>query len=312
MEILFLLLGFLLLFAGGKYLVKGSVDIAGHLKISTMVVGVTVVSFGTSAPELLVSLQAILKGHPDISTGNVIGSNISNIALVLGLTALIIPIPVKRNTIFFDWPFMMAVSILFYLFILNQELGRLQGIIMMLLLIGYNYYSIWKSRRNYSISEDKPVTPKLPVASAIFMVIGSVVALVYGSKYLVIGAEEIARDLGVSERAISLSMVAVGTSIPELVTSLAAAIKKELDISIGNIIGSNIFNILGILGTTAIVSPISINQMIIQFDIFWMLGISLLLLVFLLPLKKGKMNRMEGIIYLMIYSIYIYILFAQK
>ncbi len=309
MEIFNLVLGFVLLFFSGNYIVKGSVSLARHLKVSTLVVGVIFVSFGTSAPELVVSLKAAIEAHHDISTGNIIGSNISNIALVLAVSAIVLPITVKSTTIKFDWPIMMIASVLFYLFSLNLVLETWEGIIFVLMLSGFILYSIFNSRRENAALKDKIFNPDYSLFISILVIIISCVGLVGGANFMITGATKIAREMGISERIISISIVALGTSIPELATSVAAAFKKEMDISIGNIIGSNIFNILGILGITSIVENITINPMIIRFDIFIMLGISLLLFIFILPLKGGRLTRLKGLLLFIVYIVYIWLIF---
>lgn len=303
------ILGFLFLLGSGRYLVEGSTSLAKYFGLSTLLIGVTVVAFGTSAPELLVSLQAGVKGHPEISLGNVIGSNISNIALVLAITAIIMPIPVKRQSLFFDWPFMMIISILFYLFGRNFMLGRIEGVIFNVLLIGFIYFSIKRSRKNTD-KKNSARPSKSILWKAVIMVVLSSAGLVFGADLLVDNAVFIAKDMGVSERVISITMIAVGTSLPELVTSVMAAIKKEMDISVGNIIGSNIFNILSVLGITSIIKPIQIEPIILNFDILWMLAISLLLFFLLLPFKKPKLSRFDGVILLLVYAFYLYRVFS--
>jgi cation:H+ antiporter len=311
MDYLYLLLGFIILLYSGDLLVKGGVALSSHFKVSTLVVGVTVVSFGTSAPELFVSLDAALSGSPDISIGNVVGSNISNIALVLGFTAILLPLPVRSNSIKFDWPVMMGGSILFYLFALNQKLETWEGITFVILLISFMVWTIWKSRRdNKSLAEEfRPASHSIPIALA--LIVASSVGLYFGANLLVDSAKNIALDFGISERVVGLTLVAFGTSVPELATSAVAALKKEMDISIGNIIGSNIFNILGVLGVTSIIKNISVSDGIISFDIFIMLGISLLLFLLILPLKRGKLHRWKGVLLLSTYLIYVYLVFIQ-
>lgn len=305
---LWTLAGFVLLIGSGKYLVKGSVALASWFGLSTLVIGVTVVAFGTSAPELLVSTQAALKDHPEISLGNVIGSNISNIAIVLALTALILPIPVKRKSLLRDWPFMMAVSLLFFLVIQDGTLSRIEGIGFNLLLIVFVLFTLKSSGKN---SDDKSVdtTVKMRPWKAGLIILISAAGLVFGANLLVENAVIIAKSLDVSEKAISITMIAVGTSLPELTTSIMAALQKETDISIGNIIGSNIFNILSVLGITSIIKPIPVARDIF-IDIIWMLIISALLFLFLLPLRKSKLSRFEGILLLGVYVYYIYTLFS--
>jgi cation:H+ antiporter len=311
MDYLYLLLGFIILLYSGDLLVKGGVALSSHFKVSTLVVGVTVVSFGTSAPELFVSLDAALSGSPDISIGNVVGSNISNIALVLGFTAILLPLPVRSNSIKFDWPVMMGGSILFYLFALNQKLETWEGITFVVLLISFMVWTIWKSRKdNKSLAEEfRPASHSIPIALA--LIVASSVGLYFGANLLVDSAKNIALDFGVSERVVGLTLVAFGTSVPELATSAVAALKKEMDISIGNIIGSNIFNILGVLGVTSIIKNITVSDGIISFDIFIMLGISLLLFLLILPLKRGKLHRWKGVLLLSTYLIYVYLVFIQ-
>lgn len=304
--------GFIILIYSGKYLVKGGVSLAKNFKISTLVVGVTIVAFGTSAPELFVSVKAAIGGHPDISIYNVIGSNISNIALVLALTAIIFPIPVHKNSVRYDWPVMMLVSIVFYIFVLNGLLDRWEGILYFTALVLFILWSVRKSRKEekMSLSEDI-IKPSYSLPLAVLIVIVSSIGLAFSSDWLVDGAVAIAHDLHVSERAISVSLIAIGTSIPELTTSLIAAFKKEMDISVGNIIGSNIYNLLGVLGITSTIHPITINPMAINFDVFWMLGVSLMLFLLILPLKKARITRVKGFIMLAVYIGYMYLIFTR-
>ena len=303
------LLGFVLLIGSGRFLVKASVSLAAYFGVSTLVIGVTVVAFGTSAPELLVSVQAALNGHPEIALGNVIGSNISNIALVLALTAIILPIPVKRSSFVFDWPFMMAVSILFYVFSLDLILGRGEGIVFNILLVAFVVFSIRRSKQSKQKTrvQDKE---SVNIYLTLGIIIASCLGLIFGAKFLVDSAVYIAGELGVSERAISISMIAIGTSLPELSTSIIAAIQKETDISVGNIIGSNIFNILSVLGITSIIKPIQLTQLTVDVDILWMLAISALLFLLILPLKKPGLSRFKGFFLLSVYVFYIYRVFT--
>jgi len=312
MDILLLIAGLFLLLVSGDFLVKGSVSLAGHFKVSKLVIGVVVVSFGTSAPELVVSLDAALKGHPDIAIGNVIGSNIANIALILGLTAIILPIKVKKKAIHFDWAVMMIISILFYIFCLNGKLQFFEGIIFIGILTAYIFYSIHSSRKYNKENPDETVKPKYNLTVSFILILLAAFGLIYGAEFLIKGATSIAAKMGVDERIISVSVVALGTSLPELATSIAAAVRKELDIFIGNIIGSNIFNILAILGLSSIVKAIDINPMVLRFDIFWMLAIALLLFVFILPLKKGLITRWKGLVFVSVYILYIYLVFMHN
>jgi cation:H+ antiporter len=311
MDYLYLFIGFVILLYSGDLLVKGGVALSSHFKVSTLVVGVTVVSFGTSAPELFVSLDAALHGSPDIAIGNIVGSNIANIALVLGFTAILMPLPVRSNSIKFDWPFMMGASILFYLFILNQQLEYYEGIIFVLLLIVFMVWTITKSRKESRSLTTDFKTAKHSISIAILLIVAASVGLYFGANMLVDSAKNIALDFGVSERVVGLTLVAFGTSVPELATSAVAAYKKEMDISIGNIIGSNIFNILGVLGVTSIIKNIFVSQPIISFDILIMLGVSFLLFLLILPFHKGKLHRWKGFLLVSVYLIYIYMVFTK-
>ncbi len=306
MNVLLLLGGLITLLVSGDLLVRGGVTIAGKFKLSRLVIGMTLVSFGTSSPELVVSLQSVIAGASDISTGTVIGSNLSNIGFILGLTILIRPMNVNRTSVTIDAPLVLASTLLLYLFFLDGKLGRIEGIIMVIILLVYVVYSIIKSRKSgENHSENDTAVAKMPLWVALLMVALSILGLRYGAEWLVTGATHLARDVGISELAISISIVAVGTSLPELSTSLMAAIRKENDISIGNILGSNLFNILGILGVTAIVKPLPVNSQILSSDMFWMGGITLLLFLFMLPARSGRLVRAEGFILLITYAVYL-------
>jgi cation:H+ antiporter len=306
---LYLLFGLLLLFASGKYLVESSVAIARRLRIPPMIIGLTVVALGTSAPELLVSLQAAFRGFPEIAMGNVVGSNISNILLVLAITAVIFPIPVPAKSVRFDWPVMMSVSLLLFAFSLNGWLARTEGAVLFTLLLIYISYTVIQVKRNQGARAKVPVkgTMKIWVAVVLFLV--SCAGLALGADLLVKNAAIIAEKLGISQRVISITIVAVGTSIPELATSVIAAFKKETDISVGNIIGSNIMNILTVLGLTSMVKPIRVDNAIARFDIPCMLGVSFVLLLFMLPAARSRITRWEGIFMIMLYLLYIYMIF---
>ncbi|MEA2107741.1 MAG: calcium/sodium antiporter [Bacteroidota bacterium] len=312
MDVFFFLVGLFLLIFSGDFLVRGSVSLAAHFKVSKLVIGVVIVSLGTSAPELVVSLDAALKGHPDISIGNVIGSNIANIALILGLSALVSPIKVQKNGIHFDWVVMMVASLLLLFFSLNLKLQFFEGLLMVFLLTLYIIWSITKSRKEKLTSLETPPKPQYKFWLSLLFVLISTAGLIYGAEFLVRGASAIAIKMGVDERVISVSVIALGTSLPELATSLAAAARKEMDVFIGNIIGSNIFNILAILGLTSVITTIDIHPMVLKFDIIWMLALALMLFVFLLPLRKGIISRWKGMILLTIYVVYIYLAFTTE
>ena len=312
MDFVYLAGGLALLLYSGKFLVRGGVELARHFHLSSLVVGVTVVSFGTSAPELLVSVQAAIGGYPDIAIGNVIGSNISNVAIVLAISAIISPVLINRSSLVFDWPVMMIFTIVLYLLILNNVLGFSGGLVIFSMLVAYVVWSVVSSRLKIKRNAEQFLSPSMPLYLAIIMVVLSSAGLAIGADWLVEGAAGIARDLGVSERVISLSLIAFGTSLPELVTSAVAAVKKESDISVGNIIGSNIFNIGAVLGITSMITPIQINQQVIDFDIFWVAGTGIALVIASLPLKRPRLGRLGGILLISIYVLYLYLIFTLK
>lgn len=279
-----------------------------------MVIGLTVVSFATSAPELLVSLQAAIDGFSDISLGNVIGSNIANIGLVLGLTAMVSPLMVDRDFYRINWPIMMVFSIVLYFFLLsNNTLTRIEGGALLLGLVVYLFILIKRSRRKDNViaeEVDESLREVTGFKMTIWLIIG-IFALWGGSELLVKGAVDLATQLGISERVVSVTVIAVGTSVPELAASLIAAIKKEKAISLGNLIGSNIFNIASVLGLTAIIKPVVVqSSKILSNDMFWMLGIAFILLPMLLIPKYSEMGRKEGFVLLAGYSVFILLAFV--
>lgn len=310
-QYLYLIVGLVLLLTGGEFLVRGGVSLAGHFKISALVVGVTVVSFGTSAPELAVSLDATLSGQPDISLGNVIGSNISNIGLVLALTVIITPYFVKTKVVFRDWAVMASISLLFILFLYTgHQLSRIEGITMLALLILFIVWVLRHSRKELRRGVGNSPTIKYSIAISLLMIVLSSIALVIGARLLVDGASSIAREFNVSERVISVSMIALGTSLPELATSAIAAARKQNEISIGNIIGSNIFNILAILGITSTIKVVKVvDTQILSFDIWYMLGISVLLFLLILPIKGSYLRRWKGVVMLLAYILFLFFVY---
>ncbi|PID92592.1 MAG: sodium:calcium antiporter [Bacteroidetes bacterium] len=310
---LLLIAGLALLFASGKFLVDSSVALARLLKIPTMIVGLTVVAFGTSAPELLVSLQAAFNGYPEMAIGNVVGSNISNILLVLAITALVYPIPVPASSLRRDWPMMAGISLLLFLMAYDLRLSRSEGLILVLLLLLYIGFAVWMGRRekrgNEAIASDGKGGASMAWWVALLLLLASVGGLALGADLLVNNAALIAEEFGVSKRIISISMVAVGTSIPELTTSVIAALKKESDLSVGNIIGSNIMNILSVLGLTSVIAPIRVEREIACFDIPAMLITGFLLLPLMLPAARARITRFEGLFMILLYLLYIYLIF---
>lgn len=305
MGVVLLILGLVILVVGGELLVKGSVTIANNFKISPLVIGMTVVSFGTSAPELLVSLQAALDGNPAISIGNVVGSNIANLALVLAITVLIFPIIAERQTKIIDWPMMLFATILFYLFsYTNNEIVFWEGATLLGILIIFTFLLIRNSRKqNQKIEDDSVAENKSSTVIGTFLLLGGLVGLYFGSGWFIDGAVSIAKDFNLSDRVIGVTVVAFGTSAPELVASTVAAYRKQTDISVGNLIGSNLFNIMAVLGITSMVTPIGVEESVISFDMYWVIGIALAMFPILYIGKR--IGRLKGVLLLITYVAYI-------
>ena len=308
MSILFIVLGLALLVVGGEFLVRSSVALSFKLKLSKMVIGLTVVSFATSAPELLVSVNAALDGFSDISLGNVIGSNIANIGLVLGITAIIAPLMIDRDFYKLNWPVMIFLSFLLYALLkTGNQISRIEGGILLLSLIAYLWMLLRKARKEReSMDVSNEVDDTLLSISnyriLLWLILGGG-ALWGGSELLVKGAVDLATAMGVSERVIAVTMIAVGTSVPELAASVIAAMKREKAISLGNLIGSNIFNIASVLGITSLILPINLNDpRVLTNDIFWMLGFALVLLPLAFLPKKFTLGRWKG---LLIFAAYV-------
>ncbi len=301
--------GLVLLAAAGEYFVRSAASIAVHAKISPLIIGLTIVAFGTSLPELSVSLRSALAGQPDIAVGNVIGSNIANILLVLGMAAVISPFVVGAAHVMRDSIVMLLATAIVVLLALLGQVPRLAGGVMLAVLVVYIIYAIRADRAAASDMEsdveDQVMAGGLARHLAILGV--SLASIVWGADLLIAGATFFARQFGVSEAVIGLTMVAIGTSLPELVVSIIAAIRGHSAVAVGNVIGSNIFNILLILGATALVSPLTIAAEIAQRDI-WVLAIGSIILVFFLR-SEGRLTRMEGLIALTLYAVYILALY---
>ncbi|WP_221258618.1 calcium/sodium antiporter [Flavobacterium okayamense] len=307
MNLLYIILGLLLLVVGGNWLLKSSVGLSLRLNISKIIVGLTIVSFATSAPEMIVSIKAALDGFPDIAVGNVVGSNIGNVGLVLGIVLLINAINVETNFYKTDWPMKMLASVLLFFFlIIDGKLSRIEGFIFVLLLVAFLVVLI-RQNKKVEIELDEDTETEMSYFKIFgFLAVGGF-ALWLGSELLVDGAVSLAEGLGVSKRVIAITVVSIGTSVPELASSVIAAIKKESDISIGNIIGSNIFNILSVLGFTAILKPIeNVDQKIMTFDIYWLLAFSFILLPLVFLPKRNNLSFKEGILLVLAYSVFIY------
>ena len=307
-----MLLGFVLLVVGGDFLVRASVALSLKLNISKMVIGLTVVSFATSLPELLVSLNAALNGSPSIAINTVVGSNIANIGLVLGITALIGTIYVDKIFYRFHWPALMLFSMMFYYFLSNDnQLTAIEGAI---LFTGLIVFVILVLKKSSDADPDDSIDALTVVSNfkiGIWLLIGGV-ALYFGSDWLVKGAVVIAEELGVSEAVISISILAVGTSVPELAASVMAVVRNEKAISLGNLIGSNIFNIGSVLGLTAMIKPLVVeDSLIISRDLIWMLIFAAVLLPFALLLKRHEIKKTEGFAMVFMYGIFIYLVFIS-
>jgi len=300
LDILYILGGFVLLIKGGDFLVEGAVSIAKRAHISPMVIGLTIVGFGTSSPELLVSIQAALNGSSGIAIGNVVGSNIANIALILGTAAIFKTCSVQKLTLKVDMPFMMLISALFVAIAMSGTISRVAGIIGFTLLC---VFIIWEIKiYPTDIPTDEENKP-MAVWKALIIIVLSFAALVFGSDILVEGASNIARALGVTDRIIGLTIVAVGTSLPELFSSVAAARKGQTDMAIGNVVGSANFNILCVVGISAAITPIHNTNDGFLTDYVCMIGLTGLLWFFLST--KKTLERWEGIVLLMLYVAYI-------
>lgn len=298
--------GFIILTLGAEALVRGASSIALRLGITPLIIGLTIVAFGTSAPELAVSVKSALAGNSGIALGNVIGSNIANIGLILAITALIRPIQVQSQVVKRDIPLMILASMLFWGLLLDGELSLIDGVILLSLLVGYLTFS-YISSKNSNEEEEIEAGPNNPLLSGLFIIVG-ISMLVGGGILFVNGAVDLAKTFGVSEVIIGLTIVAIGTSMPELVTSVLAALKGQSDIAIGNVVGSNLFNILGILGITAIVHPVSALGFQ-SFDFIVMLALAVIILPF--AWTGLRIGRREGSVLLLSYLGYMAYLITQ-
>lgn len=299
--------GLVLLIAGGNWLLKSAVDLSLKLNIPKIVIGMTVVSFATSAPELIVSVNAALDGFPDLALGNVVGSNIANLGLVLAITILLSSIDVKRSFYTTDWPVMMLASVLFFFFIyFDGVLQQYEGIVMVVFLFVFLVYLLRFQKKAVEEEPDVPAVLMPIWKTALLLGLGGV-ALWGGSELLITGAVGLAKNFGVSDRIIAVTVVSIGTSIPELAASIIAIINKEKAISLGNLIGSNIFNLLAVLGITAIITPIKVmDEGLLSNDIFWMLGVSFLILPLVFIPKGLRLGWRDGLILLGLYLTFVY------
>lgn len=306
-DIFILILGLIVLILGGELLVRGASRLALSFRISPLVVGLTIVAFSTSAPELLVSLYAALKGSPDFAMGNVVGSNISNLSLVLGLACLFGTIPIQTQTAVRDWAITFIASLMLLVFSFGGELVFIEGLILFLSLLAYIAYLLINGRRHkikvkLEVGEVES-TVKEKVKDLSLLALGGA-CLYFGSNWFIDGSASIAATFGIEERIIGLTVLAIGTSLPELVTSIIAARKGETEMALGNLFGSNIFNILSILGITAMIHPLEVNPLIIEADMLWMLALTLGILP--LMLLRKKLGMPSGIALLLFYAAYLF------
>ena len=305
-----LLSGLILLILGGNFLLKSAVSISLKFNIPKILIGMTVVSFATSAPELIVSIKSALIGSPDLAISNVVGSNIANIGLVLGLTILLSPIKTTKDIYKVDWPIMMFSSILFLIFLNDGMIKAYEGVILIFLLIGSIAFLI-KYQKHIEEDVDLEMASNESISKSILFLILGGFFLYLGSEWFVSGAIDLANIFGVSERIIGITVVSIGTSIPELVTSLVALFKKEKGVSLGNLIGSNIFNVFAVLGITSIVSPLILEDLnILNYDIYVMLFFAAIVFPLIFFPKKHILGRLEGLIILSCYFFYIFNIFS--
>jgi len=302
-----------MLYFGADWLVKGSSSLAARLGISPLVIGLTVVAFGTSMPEMFVSVNAAIENHSGITIGNVIGSNIFNICIILGFAAVFNPLIVRLQLIKIDMPVMILATLLFWVFFLNNQISRFEAVVFFMLFLIYTFFTVYYSKREkvkltlIDIENEYKAKYKSWTIEVLLIGLGFLV-LIFGSNFLVKGSIEIAKFFNINETIIGLTIIAAGTSMPELATSIVAAVKKESDISIGNIIGSNIFNLLAILGVSGMIKPL-IADKINLID----LGIMVITALLLFPIMKSsmKIKRWEGVLLLVIYASYLYYLWPK-
>ena len=307
-EVIFLVLGLVLLVVGSDLLLRSSVDLSLKYNVSKLVIGLTIVSFATSAPELLISVSSVLKDSSDIAISNVIGSNIANIGMVFSIALLFVTIKIKKENIKYDFPWLIIVSLLFIWFLQDSQIDRFEGVVFTSVLVLFIIFS-FKVRANENEDLDDLSTSNMSLSKIFIFLALSSILLYSGSELFVESSIFFANYFGVSERVIGLTMVAMGTSLPELATTLVAIYKKELDISIGNIIGSNIFNILAVIGITSIIRTLSIKSSeILSFDIYVMFAFSAVLGVFFFFPKKYKMYSIHGLFLLSAFLLYYFTL----
>ena len=311
LAIVSLIIGLVMLIGGAEYFVRGAVAIAATLKVPTLIIGLTIVALGTSVPELVVSLKSALNGNAGLSVGNVIGSNIANVLLVLGASALIFPVSCNGKAFYRDFSFLSMVTLVFAFFIVNGKLVNWTGWVMLAMLVLFILYNYHNSKEDDTEDEIPNQLVNKGWLNVVVIAIAGLVAIVYGADLLIYGAVEIAKYFGMSEEMIGLTIIAVGTSMPELATSCMAAFRKQNGIALGNVVGSNIWNIVFIMGATSAITDVKIADQCILFDMWVMLFSSFMLLPVMM--FKNKITRSEGLFMIVSYGVYVYaqILIAQ-
>lgn len=300
-NVFLLILGVLLLYFGSEWMVKGSSSLALTLMVRPIIAGLTVVAFATSAPELLVSIIAAFRGSSGVSIGNILGSNVANIGLVLGLSAIARPLPIDKKLIKRELPYMAIVSALFWIFCADGDIGRFDGLFLFIAFVLFMVWSVFTAKDKDIIGED--IKEKKGLLLCIFLIITGMAGLLLGANLVVKSAIYIAREFGISEIFIGLSIVAIGTSLPELATSVVAGIKGEHDISIGNVVGSNIFNICLVIGAVGLLNPMGVDKRLNKFEFPVMLIISLILFSF--SFLKERLSRLAGVFFVLSYGFYV-------
>ena len=307
LNVVFLALGFVMLWKGADWFVDGASAVASKFGIPQIIIGLTIVAMGTSAPEACVSIMGSIQGNGDIAVGNVVGSNVLNVLIILGLSAVVLPLIVQKNTVYIEVPFVIAVTVILLLLGLDGKIGRIDGVIFLLLFIVYLVYLYICARKNKEEPLEEPEKQKPLWLSILFTVLGLAIVIA-GSQFTVDTATFLAKKIGLSERIIGLTIVALGTSLPELFTSVSASRKNNPDIAIGNIIGSNIFNIIFVLGLASVISPLSFAKDFI-IDAFFAIGAVVMLLLIVLP--KKRLPRWAGALMLASYVVYFVILLIK-
>jgi cation:H+ antiporter len=310
LSIVAVVLGLAVLVWSADRFVEGAAAVARHLGMAPLVIGMVIIGFGTSAPEMVVSALASMQGNPALALGNAYGSNITNIALVLGITALLAPIAVKSVVIRREMPVLIAITLLSAVFLLDYQITRLEAVLLLVVFLGYMGWSVWIGSKNSDDSLAAEYTQEidshpLPMKPAIIWLIVGLLLLIVSSRALVWGAVNIAVSLGVSDLVIGLTVVAIGTSLPELASAIAATRKNEHDLALGNVIGSNMFNTLAVVGIAGAIEPVSLEPLVLSRDWVAMAILTLLLMVFgIRKARQGRINRVHGIIFICLYLLY--------